>query len=310
MVTIHSTIHQAENRWPQLRFKKKTANEASAACPFCMTGIDRFLVFADGGYYCRQCEAKGWIDEEDSDWNKLDPTERRLRLIEAEQRRARQEREESARQISALQRMAECQDYLHYHDALTWEAIDYWHSEGMTNETIDQNKLGFCPRCPTDRLGRPSYTIPVFGRDGTTLVNIRHRLIGDGDGGKYRPHVSGLPVMLFNAKYTKQPKDSIIVAEGEKKSLVLEQHAFPNVGLMGQRAFKRKWLEWLEPFPIVYVALDPDAKDSAERLAAMFEGRGRVVDLPVKSDDFFTVYGGTQDDFGWFVGRARPIKSD
>lgn len=304
---IEQRITEAETRWPQLRFKKKTPKEASAPCPFCNNGRDRFLIFADGGYWCRQCDTRGWLDENDSEWNKLDPTERRLRLLEAEQKRARREREAQAQRLSALERMARCTDHLVYHRNLTMEALDYWWSEGMTNETIDQYKLGFCARCPTDNQGRPSYTIPVYGRDGTTLLNIRHRLIGE-DKSKYRPHLAGLGAQLFNAKFTAQPNGQIIVTEGEKKSIILEQQGFANVGIMGQRSFKTEWLRWLHPFDTVYVALDPDAIASAWRLARMFDGRGRVVTLPCKIDDMIVKYGANKDDVAWFLSMARPVK--
>lgn len=308
MNDIVANMHAAETRWPQLRFKKKTNGEASASCPMCHNGRDRFLIFADGGYWCRQCNAKGWIDEEDSEWSKLDPTERRLRLLEAEQRRARHEREEQQRQLTALQRMAKCQDHIHYHSDMTTDQMEYWLNEGMTVETIMKYKLGWCPRCPTDFNGRSSYTIPVFGRDGETLTNIRHRLIGDGDGGKYRPHLSGIPVQLFNSQVlsTSASAASILVLEGEKKSICLDQCGFPNVSVMGKRSFKREWLDWLKPFQAVYIALDPDATESADGLARLFDNRARVVNLPVKADDFFHIYGGTKSDFEWFLKRARP----
>ena len=135
-------------------------------------------------------------------------------------------------------------------------------------------------------------------------------MIGGDSGDKYRPHSAGLGVQLFNARLTAQPAESIIVAEGEKKSVVLDQWGFLNVGIMGKRSFKREWMDWLESFPTVYVALDPDASESAGRLAGMFGERGRVVDLPVKADDFFTLYGGTRDDFKNFVSVARTAKSD
>ena len=82
------------------------------------------------------------------------------------------------------------------------------------------------------------------------------------------------------------------------------------MGIMGKRSFKREWLDWLAAFSTIHVALDPDAGESALRLAAFFGERGRVVDLPVKADDFFTLYGGTRDDFKHFVGVARKTKSD
>jgi hypothetical protein len=306
MDDIRSTIRNAETRWPQLRFKKKTNGEASASCPFCNNGIDRFVLFADGGYWCRQCESKGWIDEEDSQWSKLTDTERRLRVLEAEQRRARREREEQAQRLSALERMAQCQDHLRYHEALSWDAIDYWHGEGMTTDTIGNYKLGFCERCPTDREGRPSYTIPVTYKG--KLINIRHRLVDAPSGDKYRPHMAGLGAQLFNADAVHQDLPSLVIVEGEKKSIICEQTGIANVGIIGKQGFKPAWAKWFGELDTVYVALDPDAKRQAWELARLFNGTGRVARLPCKIDDMIVKYGATKNDIEWYLNLARPVK--
>jgi hypothetical protein len=308
-VTLDVVIKKAETRWPQLHFKRKTANEASAACPWCL-GDDRFLVFSDNGYWCRRCGRKGWLDEEDDEWQELSPEERRLRLIEAEQRRARREREEQERRLSALERMHNCTDHLDYFHNSPHDKLEYWLDEGMTLDTIQRYQLGWCPRCPTDREGRPSFTIPVYDRDAKTLINIRHRLERSNGGDKYRPHVAGLGQQLFNSFFTTSRDDSIIITEGEKKSIILDQEGFPSVGIMGKRSFMRQWLKWLEPFRTVYVALDPDASESAERLAGLFGDRGRVLDLPVKADDFFVRYGVASNEFRGFIECARKIESN
>lgn len=306
---MQSVLSKALVRWPHLQFKRKSPSEYSSGCPFCGMGDDRFLLFEKGNYWCRQCDAKGFIDDDNDEWARLTKAEKAIRALEAKQREMEQRQEEHERRLSALERMARCTDHLRYHEALTWEAIDYWHEEGMTNATIDRYKLGYCDRCPTDRDGRSSYTIPVIGRDGATLTNIRHRLVNADNGDKYRPHMAGLGAQLFNSHYTTTASGNIIITEGEKKSIVLSQEGFANVGIMGQRSFMRQWIDWLSPFRTVYVALDPDAKDSAHRLAHLFNGKGRVVSLPVKPDDFFTRYGGTRDDFKYYVNIASASSS-
>jgi DNA primase len=216
--------------------------------------------------------------------------------------------EEQERRLSALERMHNCTDHLRYHREMDLRQMEYWLDEGIDADSIAKYQLGFCPRCPTDREGRSSYTIPVYDRDGDTLINIRHRLLTSDKGDKYRPHTAGLGAQLFNAAFTTQKKSGIIVTEGEKKSIVLDQYGLSSVAIMGKRSFKTEWLEWLKPFSTVYVALDPDARDSAERLAGLFDGRGMVVDLPCKVDDMLVKHGATPDDIRWFMSMARPIE--
>jgi len=300
---IVAVMQQAEARWG-IRLKRKTAKEACGPCPFCHTATrDGFLVFADGGYWCRKCDAKGWVDENEP----LSPAEQRLRRLELEQHRAEIERREMERRLSALEQMHQCTDHLAYHRNLDHhpEAVNYWLSEGVHAATIARYKLGYCPSCPT-APGHASYTIPVMAQG--KLYNIRHRLAAPTGGGKYRPHMAGLPAMIFNADDLLANADSILLLEGEKKSLVVGQETgLPNVAIMGMQSFKPRWASKLARFKTVYVCYDPDAIDKAAETAALFKGRGRVVDLPVKADDFFVRFGACADDFMLYLERAKAV---
>ena len=209
------------------------------------------------------------------------------------------------RRLSALERMAKSTDHLNYHYNITTDAVVYFNEEGITNASIDRYMLGYCPRCPTDRQGRPSYPIPVI--NGETLLNIRHRLVG-ADSDKYRPHMAGLGVQLFNADYLDEQEESILIVEGEKKSIVVAQLGIPNVGIVGKRSFMKDWLTKFEGFKTVYIALDPDATQSARRLGALFGGRARVVRVPVKIDEAIFRYGATKSDIEAFLANARPVR--
>lgn len=300
-----------------IRLQRVHGDEYAGPCPWC-GGRDRFRVWQDRrNYWCRpgpgHCNRKGFVDELMT--GKLSREERQQLALEARVAALERQQKENDRRLSALERMARCTDHLVYHRNLAENdpddvALGYWLSEGMTPALIEDYCLGWCPRCPTDRDGRPSYTIPVFGRDGKTLINIRHRLMGADKGGKYRPHMPGLGAQLFNARLTNgDAGDTIVVTEGEKKSIVASAAGLPAVGIMGKRAFKRAWLAWLAPFSRIYIALDPDAMESAFKLAALFEGRGRVVSLPAKLDDMIVRYGATEDDLRWFLATARPIQT-
>jgi hypothetical protein len=304
-LSIEQRIAEAQTRWPGLQFRIKTSSEACSPCPWC-GGDDRFVIWDTGHYACRaapsHCSREGWIDENNPtppDKDKL--LEIRIAELERKQR-------EHERRLSALERMAKCKDHILYHQQMDTDGYrDYWLGEGMTDETIDRFKLGACYGCPTDKAHRFSFTIPVI--NSGALRNIRHRLIGGNQGDKYRPHVAGLPNTLFNADdvYSDDTR-SIILAEGEKKTMILKQYGLGNVaGTMGKSGFKQAWAKRFERFGEVLICLDPDATDKARQYAGWFGGRARVVSLPCKSDDFFTIYNGTVDQFREFIRTARKV---
>ena len=256
MHDIHTAMSQAEARWG-IRFKKKTANEAASGCPFCNIGTDRFLIFSDGGYWCRQCNAKGWLD--DNERHVLSPTELRFRRLEWEQRRAEIERREHDERLTALEKMAQQAGLVDlYHDNLATNeaAVDHWHDHyGVSYDTIAQRKLGYCPTCPTATFS-DSLTIPVWYRG--KLRNIRHRLLKPDNGGKYRPHMPGLGAMLFNQDDLHIDSDTLILLEGEVKSIVVGQFVdTPNIATMGKCGFPAAWAkdQRFTQFSTIYILL-------------------------------------------------------
>ena len=296
MTTIDSRITEASKRWAGLTFKKKGNNEASSACPFCGQGKDRFLVFADGGYWCRQCNTKGWLDD---DTPRQQPTreqilERRIAEIERKQ-------QEHDKRITNLEIMHRSQDHIRYHKNIE-RSIEYWFNEGIYEGSTNEYLLGYCDACPAYRES-PSYTIPVINRGA--LENIRHRLAKPNGSGKYRPHMAGLGNSLFNVDLLDNAKERILIVEGEKKSIVLAQAGFANVGITGKRSFSTSWVPWFDHIKEVVVCLDPDATESAHKLAAIFGERARVATTPVKIDDAIVKYGASESDIEAMIGWAR-----
>ena len=289
-------IIQAELKWG-IKLKHKCGDEYVGPCPWCGTGEDRFHVWRDtGNAWCRQCERKGWVNDNDE----RKPTEaeklaRRIAEIERKQR-------EQERRLTQLEKMHQCQDHIRYHQALDDRTLEYWFGEGIYEDTINRYLLGYCESCPTYRES-PSYTIPVINRG--KLENIRHRLTQPNGTGKYRPHLAGLGNSLFNVDLLDQAADRILIVEGEKKSIVLAQAGFPNVGITGKRSFKRQWLAWFARVREIVIALDPDATESAHRLAAMFGERARVAVTPVKIDDAIVKYRATESDIRGMLKWAR-----
>ena len=305
---IGDPVQFVESRFG-IRMHKVTNKEYAGPCPWC-GGVDRFRIWRDrGNYYCRpnpgHCGRSGWLDELDGDKVKPLTPEQQLaaRVAALEQWKA-----ETDARLSALERMHQSSAHLLYHQNLadTGAGADYWLAEGMTSAII-KHKLGYCASCPT-APGQASYTIPVMA--GGKLWNIRHRLVSPNGASKYRPHMPGLPSMIFNADDLKRTDArELLILEGEKKSMIVTQETGrANIAVMGMQNFKPEWAAKVGPwFRTVYVAYDPDATEKAAQVAALFGARGRVVDLPVKADDFFVRYGGTAGQFAAHLASARAV---
>jgi len=289
-----------------IALKKVGRNEWAGPCPWC-GGNDRFHVWERGNYWCRpgsgHCGAEGWVDKLAG---KESPTpEQRLewRIAKLERQQAEQEL-----RIHHLEEMHRCKDHLIYHDNLTDEAREYWWREGITDESIERYLLGWCPSCPMCRESA-SYTIPIFDRQHQ-LVNIRHRLEKP-NGGKYRPHRANLGIQLFNAGLLDERRDRIIIAEGEKKGIILTQSGFPAVAITGKRAFLREWLDLFKGIEIV-VALDPDAQKSAHKLGQLLAEHGarevRIAQFTEKPDDMIVKRGASSNDIEQYLRWARPVR--
>lgn len=305
MTEIGDPIQFVESRFG-IQLRRAGRSEWAGPCPWC-GGTDRFHVWERGNYWCRpapgHCGRSGWLDELDGA-RQLTPDELRdLRIAELERKV-----QEHERRLSALEKMHASTDHLTYHANLEHhvKAVDYWLEEGINPDTIAAYKLGYCPSCPT-APGYASYTIPVMYQG--KLYNIRHRLANPpATGGKYRPHMAGLPAMIFNADHIDRDEPAILILEGEKKSIVVSQETeIPNIATMGAQSFKRGWAAKLDKFSTVYVCFDPDAETKAAEVASYFGARGRLVQLPFKADDFFVRYGGTASDFQHFVDLARHV---
>jgi len=317
-LTESEAVRIAEEKW-NIRFKRIGGGEykSDGGCPVCGdggkgSGSDRFKLFTSNGNpraWCRKCGYQVFINRLIQ--RDLTAEERRVLAIQAEVDSLKRKQQEHEVRLTKIERLMQLQPHIAYHKALTAEAVEYWYNEGISIPYIDKFLLGYCLRCPTDREGRASYTIPVM--NNSTLLNVRHRLIGAIDGDKYRPQMAGLGNQLFNTDSMLETKERVVLWEGEKKTIVLSQYikGAANVGLMGKSGWDADWTPLFKGFRDVIIALDPDAHENAYKLGKHFRKHGirnvRIADFPLKPDDAIVKYGATGDQIRGILETSMPV---
>lgn len=234
--------------------------------------------------------------------------------------RQREAVKEEARLQSKIKALQEAAYWQGWHDAMNQQQRELWHRQGIIDYFIDYYKLGYCPDYTYNHNGQmwhsPSMTIPHYEGDWR-LINIQHRLLDPVDGaGKYR-QMAGLPASMFRTEPEQELTGPALVVEGAKKAIVTYTHVGPDI--QGVRAAfvavtsktpSADMLAELADCEPVYLALDPDAyigkgTPAINRVVKKLgRERVRLVKLPVKPDDFFTMYGGTAEDFRPFLRQA------
>jgi len=275
-----------------LTLTQRTYREACGPCPKC-GGKDRFLVFEDGGSWCRQCHYIKW-------WAGTPPTPQQLEESHA----ARAER-----QANLMARMASVHDWEAYHAALSngsGEHIGDWLEHGLVEDEIATWGLGYCKSCPLC-CESPSLTIPVFKHQ--MLVDIRHRLTNATTADRYRSHIAGLTPSIFNSDALRT-SETILIVEGEKKAILSVRAGFKaSLGLPGAQ-YGLSLLDTLttsDEKQMIVLALDPYQTANAERLAFQIGSRARVADFPAKPDDYFLRYGAKA--YAEVIRQARPVRA-
>ena len=229
----------------------------------------------------------------------------------------RMEREQS--ELHKAQRAIELlrheRKWIEYHDGLTDEhGLSFWHGKGVPDWAIDYYQLGWCPDKVIWRdnfeYHTPTATIPVFA-PGWQLVNIRHRLINPPDpGDKYRPDRAGIPAALYLADPDKLPEGECILVEGEIKTIVvacnLDNPHLSVCGLPGKTP-RPDLLASLDRCDRIHILLDPDAVRQSYEIAKQLGKRARIVRMPCKPDDAFTMYDAAPRDFYAALRYGRLI---
>jgi hypothetical protein len=306
------------------------SNEWSSSCIVCggATGnrsekSDRFRLFAgdataNARVWCRQCGHFEWADQD----TKQRPSPEQIQQAQDLRRRyAEQEAQRLRAKIDELRRA----DYWRgYHDAMTQVHRQLWRQAGISDELQDLFKLGYVD----DRtfydgdnpFHSPAMTIPHFDT-GWQAVNVQYRIVNPPAGvGKYR-YTAGLPAPLFLTEPDRELSGATILLEGAKKAIVTYPKVGPdfNIVAVPSKMPGKDLLDRLADCDPLYLALDPDAyvatksKDgrmlapAINRLARLVGSRARIVKLPCKADDMFTIYGGGGRDFASFLKVAARV---
>lgn len=272
----------------QVTLHRQSKDEWCGACPTC-GGEDRFVVFVEGNFWCRQCDNKGW-------WRQTSPEERK---------KLEQEKLVSNRRL--LEMIGRCEDWRAYHN-FNPECRDYWHREGFTDAEIGTWNLGYCAACPLLNAS-PSLTVPVWYKGH--LYDIRHRLLAPTvESGKYRSHMAGLVPPFFNLDSVANDR-KVYLVEGEKKVIksvscgVKSVVGYPGIHFLERLAnvLKTKVASTQE---VIFIPDPGTVKTITEKITTYgIPQKLFVVELWKKPDDFVLEYG--REAFLSCLAIARPV---
>lgn len=339
--------------------KVATSNggEYAGACPFC-GGRDRFRVQPytnPGRWLCRNCTGGKWQDVITyiARRDNLDPHKsgdlreicKRLtgdtpppttdHIPERPQAPAYAPPADDWQQAAA-QAVDQC-------EAALWEprnvkALDYLRGRGLTDQTIQRFKLGYCATGDPDIHGRTiaglwiprGIVIPC--NVGGEYWYIKIRLLpgvpcrcecgavlpnpGDcqrcGENNKYRGVKGNRPAAIFNAD-AMAGADMALFCEGEFDAMIAHQElndVLPCVtmGSATNRPDLATWGRYLLPLRYILAAYDTDqaGKNGAQAMAALSK-RVKPVDLPAGTKDINEFYQAGGDLWQWLADHLARV---
>ena len=230
-----------------LRIRQRREHEILGVCPVCGCKDANFNT-AKLRWRCWHCPAKGVIIPEEG-----------YEVKEAEEK------------ILDIPKVRELYTTItgRYHDNIIQSALDYLKVRGLTQQTIDDFRLGFCSTDFYNEYSNPMaedagivyqnypaltnrITIPYIvggdvtdlrGRTLNTVFQYKENtptyvsLLGN--------HASRGAVFLFNHDLINK-SDKIILTEGEFKAIVGYQHGFPVVATPGIFGWQKEWSNLLK----------------------------------------------------------------
>ena len=182
-------------------------------------------------------------------------------------------------------------------DEMPDERRAYWHSRGLTNQTISEFFLGWDGK---------RYTIPATYRLQLFGLKRRQSEIDDGIPAKYTQAV-GSRVGIFNADLLWSDTEHVIICEGEIDCMLLHQAGFVAVSSTGGAgSWKPEWAQFFTHIRSVHILYDNDKAglDGARKIQRSLR-RAHVVGLPEDIKDVGELFEKLGDPVGWLRGKTE-----
>lgn len=211
-----------------------------------------------------------------------------------------------------------------------------WYKRGLMDLWQDYFRVGYNPvrefHSGDKTFVAASLTIPTWqpaitddGDLSWACTALVHRLLNDkAPGGKYRPERAGLGKPVFRCDlYSSTIDGPVLLVEGEIKAMVTWSHMQDYIsqdhptGTVGRltvagisgKSLSQEQADELKTAGDIWICLDPDARQDAERAARMLGiERCRIIDLPGKVDDMLVDGSLEAWQFKSLLDRARRVK--
>ena len=209
-----------------------------------------------------------------------------------------------------------------YHESLPSEVIGYLKSRGLTEETINSYRIGFCNgQSKYNSIQEILLNAGLIYEGGRNYfegyITFPHLLYGrvvymSGRGYPDKKHKKleaekVVLVYLYNEQALSQRE--VILAEGEIDTLTLIQHGFNACGVLGSNSFKDDWVDKFKNCETVYLSFDADeaGEKGSLKIAGLLGPKARLVYLPEGEDinDFFKH--GTKEDYQKLLDQSLSL---
>jgi len=193
---------------------------------------------------------------------------------------------------------------LQYAKNLSPEKIDFWSKRKISSQTLDKYKIGW---------NKGYYIFPYLDIKGNY---IGYKAISEDKKQYWQPAGIGNPLFNFcDIEKAKKEEKTLIIAEGEKDTLVLKQEGYLAVGVSGVNGFKEEYKDFFKELKDIVVCFDNDEAgiQGSKKVANILGYKARVVrwaeDDTEKFDinDLYLSDGNFNEVFDKLLREARPV---